>query len=640
MRRKSFNDTSFREKDAIEAGVVETVFSQFRDYKAFCSTKFLENRDHIVKSAENVGISKGDILDALISFENRPGSLADYFDSRKSHYVGDGEHVNVPLRVFSNMRIFCKNSILLNDRTIPDIIKQTIQKYKLSDSETYNNCLTQEGINKYNEAIGVLRKEISEWNEKNRDAKVLFPNKLENQVLSSHNIEDGVISEDKEVDVKLKEICKDINAARKAMKSALFSVKETGGIFVNSKFLNTFLNGAYYPSFMRDYLNIKIGGKSVIRDEIFKINTRSHPFLEVSVLQDATKDMDYQFLQCIKNRFLEELHILDVAIKRLPGEYKKGDAHNKKLVEFYDASINVLRYISAFTPSYRGESVLPNKHNKNFYSVITEIDVPKIRNGLKELHDYCKIVADRNLSIKIDFGSRTKLAGWDINKESVNRGVILKKEGIYYLGILNESHLFNKVKNRKVEKVSNMYGNGSWEKMEYKCVNDGSKWLNEKNLKSCDLLPESILKLDNMSKNTPSEKRKVAAAYQQALDKWDMAKWVRELPGYKNLQKKIYDDKSELWRDVAKIACTVNFVRLNDDELMKAVKDGKLYLFRIYNKDLRKSHRGKSDNLHTMYWHKVFEGDPNYRLLGGGKIVLEEVRKLKNEEEKRGVARE
>ena len=44
---------------------------------------------------------------------------------------------------------------------------------------------------------------------------------------------------------------------------------------------------------------------------------------------------------------------------------------------------------------------------------------------------------------KLNFENSTLLEGWDVNKERDNSGIILRKNGLYYLAIMNKKH--NKV---------------------------------------------------------------------------------------------------------------------------------------------------------------------------------------------------
>ena len=68
--------------------------------------------------------------------------------------------------------------------------------------------------------------------------------------------------------------------------------------------------------------------------------------------------------------------------------------------------------------------------------------------------------------IKLNFNNSTLLNGWDVNKESANLSVILRKDGLFYLGIMNK-------KSNKIFEDKNLASNGGcYEKMEYKLSSD------------------------------------------------------------------------------------------------------------------------------------------------------------------------
>lgn len=73
--------------------------------------------------------------------------------------------------------------------------------------------------------------------------------------------------------------------------------------------------------------------------------------------------------------------------------------------------------------------------------------------------------------IKINFQNPTLLNGWDLNKETDNTSVILRRDGKYYLAIMNN----------KSRKVFLKYPSGTdrncYEKMEYKLLPGANKML-------------------------------------------------------------------------------------------------------------------------------------------------------------------
>ena len=90
--------------------------------------------------------------------------------------------------------------------------------------------------------------------------------------------------------------------------------------------------------------------------------------------------------------------------------------------------------------------------------------------------------------IKINFDNSTLLAGWDLNKEADNTCTLLRKDGNYYLAIIDKRH-------NKVLKPENLVSDGEcYEKMEYKLLPGANK-----------MLPKVFFSKSRISEFNPSE---------------------------------------------------------------------------------------------------------------------------------------
>ena len=67
-----------------------------------------------------------------------------------------------------------------------------------------------------------------------------------------------------------------------------------------------------------------------------------------------------------------------------------------------------------------------------------------------------------------------------------------------------------------------------------------------------------------------------------------------------------YSDISEFYNDVAEQGYSVSFFDIPASYIDALVNDGKIYLFKIYNKDMSEKSKGMP-NLHTMYFKMLFE---------------------------------
>ena len=84
-----------------------------------------------------------------------------------------------------------------------------------------------------------------------------------------------------------------------------------------------------------------------------------------------------------------------------------------------------------------------------------------------------------------------------------------------------------------------------------------------------------------------------------------------------------YESISDFYNEISKQAYQVAFSYVAEEEIEKAVKEGKLYLFQIYNKDFSEKSTG-TPNLHTIYWKELFTEEnlktPIFKLNGEAEI--------------------
>ena len=75
--------------------------------------------------------------------------------------------------------------------------------------------------------------------------------------------------------------------------------------------------------------------------------------------------------------------------------------------------------------------------------------------------------------------------------------------------------------------------------------------------------------------------------------------------GFKFKETKEYTDMSEFYKSVSDQGYKLTFQKVNSEYINELVNNGKLYLFKIWNKDFSNYSTGKP-NLHTMYWRELF----------------------------------
>ena len=224
---------------------------------------------------------------------------------------------------------------------------------------------------------------------------------------------------------------------------------------------------------------------------------------------------------------------------------------------------------------------------------------------------------------KLNFNSPTLLNGWDKNKENTCLGMILRKNEKYYLGIMNANDK-PKIKEDKIKTED------SYEKMVYKYLPGPNKMLPKVffSAKGLSTFGASDYIIDNYN-----EKRHIKSDKNFDLNYcYDLIDFfkekINEHPdwskfGFEFSDTKDYENISDFYSEISKQAYQVSFSYVGENAVKEAVKEGKLYLFQIYNKDFSEKSTG-NPNLHTMYWKELFSEEnlktPIFKLNGEAEI--------------------
>jgi CRISPR-associated protein Cpf1 len=238
----------------------------------------------------------------------------------------------------------------------------------------------------------------------------------------------------------------------------------------------------------------------------------------------------------------------------------------------------------------------------------------RVRNFLtKKLSDTGKI--------KLKFDTPSLGAGWGINKERKNKAILLFKDGLSYLGIMNVKGTLDF--NCKIEA-----GEPTFKKMV--CRNYSKPYMD---------LPNSFFSQNGIKKFHPSERiQKIYFAFKQDSKSVDIKK-VHELIdyykdaisrhedwgsfGFKYSPTESYETINDFYTEVAAQSYKLSFIDIPKKQVDEWVENGQLYLFQLYNKDYAEGAHGRK-NLHTMYWESLFseENLSNLFIKLGGQAEL------------------
>jgi CRISPR-associated protein Cpf1 len=362
---------------------------------------------------------------------------------------------------------------------------------------------------------------------------------------------------------------------------------------------------------------------------------------------------------------IECLDFLD-ANRRLPKTRNDEDEGGKgfKQVQIIQS---LLECMNAFVVAYRPLHLVENKaaidmtkalnHDSLFYSgfldVYSHLDelmfllYNKVRNHVTKKKSTSK-------KIKLNFDNYQLLSGWSSGQEQASSSVMFEKDGLYYLGIVNQDNKklfdytlkfdehFNPVKAAKKKAFLNEIkcpdGVG-YNKMDYSMVSGFNKmgpkvFISALNRREFFNPSDEIIDITNRSSHTKGGLPK--DGFDKAefnLD--DCHKVIDYFKGclkihpvwnqfnYNFSKTSTYTNVSEFYVEVEKAAYKVDFTCIKNDYIDAAVESGKLFLFQIYNMDFSPHSKGR-DSIHTMYIKNLFSQvnlkAPIIKLNGGGEL--------------------
>lgn len=271
---------------------------------------------------------------------------------------------------------------------------------------------------------------------------------------------------------------------------------------------------------------------------------------------------------------------------------------------------------------------LPTK-DQNFYNKIDSYIVgyePYVyRSSFQEYLTRKPFSKDK---FKINFDNSQLLKGWDQNQEINKCAVILKKDNLYYLGIINpefRNDLFRKSAGKSTtQKIEEAYkitkDEDRYLKMEYKAIADASK--------DVQGLLLSRATEENLQKFKPSDhilKIKEKETYKKGEDfnSGDMMAYIdyfkSAIPRYENWNDykfilsdtKNYKSFDEFTDEIDYYGYDIWFEDVSRNYIKRKAAAGELFLFEIRNRDFSKKSKGHA-NLHTSYFRYLFsdQNDP------------------------------
>lgn len=596
-----------------------------------------------------------------------------FFETRKNFYKSDGTATAVATRVVNdNLRRFYDNLELF--RSIKSKLDLSILEKDfnvVTDNvfalDFYHGCLNQSGIDAYNALIGGEVREngnkikgINEYiNEHRQNTGEKLPRlkKLDKQIGSDKAAFIDLIETDIELQEQLHSFIATTVEKMEKLDSCFAQISNENtnlsGIFLNKVGLNTitrrwFVSSQKISAALVIALN-KAGDKSAkfdkkseeyklpdfislqaIKSAIEQMKVDGENIWKESYAKDIAafpKDVWNQFLAILNYEYAElrdkghqengaSLKVLQVNLESALNvdDFKRNEIVTDTIKLYSDRVLNIYRLAKYFSLEKSRQWNPDGLELDDFYVDYQEYlsdSFEKIVKVYDKIRNYLTKKPFNTDKWLLNFENSTLAAGWDKNKETDNCAVLLRKNGMYYLGIMSKGN--NNVFRDYPAGIA-----GGYEKLEYKLFPGPSKMmpkvcfskLGRDSFKPSDEIlhiyeNEEFKKGDTFS---VASMQKLIAFYIEALGSypgWKMYDFSTVKPATEYTE-----NIGEFYNDVAKCGYIISFNSISDDYIDSLNVEGKLFLFEIRNKDWNTMHDGKkknsTKNLHTVYFEQVF----------------------------------
>ena len=564
----------------------------------------------------------------------------------------------------------------------------------------YDMLLTQKQIDVYNAIIGgktdedhdVKIKGINEYinlyNQQHKDEKLPKLKALFKQILSDRNAISWLPEEfnsDQEVLDAIKDCYERLSEnvlGDKVLKSLLCSLSDydLNGIFVRNDLQLTDISQKTFGNWsviqnaiMQNIKNVAPARKRKESEEDYEkrisdIFKKADSF-SIQYINDCLNEMDDNNLHAVDGYFATLGAVNTPTMQRenlfaliqnaytdisdlLDTQYpeNKNLAQDKTNVAKVKALLDAIKSLQHFVKPLLGMGDESDK-DERFYgelaSLWTELDtVTPLYNMIR---NYMTRKPYSEKKIKLNFENPQLLGGWDANKEKDYATIILRRNGMYYLAIMDkdskkllgktmpsDGECYEKMVYKFFKDVTTMIPKCSTQLKEvqaYFKVNTDDFVLNSKAFSKPLTITKEVFDLNNVlyGKFKKFQKGYLSATgdnagYIRAVNVW--IKFCMDfldsyestcMYDFSSLKSESYLSLDAFYKDANLLLYKLSFTDVSASFIDQLVEEGKMYLFQIYNKDFSEYSKG-TPNMHTLYWKALFDernlADVVYKLNG------------------------
>lgn len=612
----------------------------------------------------------------IAEFENFTTYFVGFNENRRNMYSDEAKstaiayrliHENLP-KYINNMDVWSRVSIVLKEQIAQlEHNMQTVLNGKslnifFDSLSSYAECLTQADITRYNTLIGGLSEnnvKIQGLNEyinlynQTVDRRERLPKMTElyKMILSDHDTLSWIpqqFSNDNEILETIEKAYKEIsttifegNEDQPSLKSLLANLRDynTEGIYIKTDTsLTSVIKQAYgewdaMDKGLKEAYNaahpLKDKRKTEKHEEDCKKWVKSfdsHSLADICHYTQSDAVLKWYESLWVKDDVtaFERVESAYVAAQDLLNtEYHGNLKTDDKSIEKIKTLLDALKDLQRLASTLKGQGDESGRDGL-FYAEwerhMTTLDT--ITPLYNMVRNFVTQKAYSEEKFKLNFNNPQLLGGWDQNKETDCLGVLLRKDGLYYLAIMDKDH-------RKSFADELPHQGSCYEKVDYKLLPGANK-----------MLPKVFFSNKNIDYYSPSDE--LISHYEQGSHKKGELfnpKHCHELIdffkasierhpdwsnfGFKFSDTNTYEDISGFYREVEQQGYKLSFRPVSVSYIDKLVDEGSLYLFQIYNKDFSPYSKG-TPNMHTLYWRALFSDenlkDVVYKLNGQAEV--------------------
>lgn len=614
-------------------------FSKFTTY----FTGFYENRKNMYSDEE-----KSTAIAYRLIHENLPLFLDNMRSFRKIAESEEGEH-------FANIEGHFEE--YLN-------VEHLAEMFEL---DYFSDTLTQEQIAVYNSVIGGrtlddgtkiqgINEYVNLYNQQHKEARLPLLKPLYKMILSDRValswLPENPFESDEEMVEAIKEMCqslKEVLMGNDGLRNLLLNIDlyDIEHIYIANDLGLTDISqqmfGQYdvYASAIKQKLrqDVKQSPKERREPELFeeRINrlyksTKSFSIADLNSHTDANHTIESYFKQLgaydregeQRINLFTQIEMAQIEATDILAGKHGNISQSDKEIAILKGLLDAYKSLQHFVKPLLGHGDEADKDNEfdaklreawNALDIVTPL-YNKVRNWLTRKPYSVE-------KIKLNFENAQLLGGWDVNKESDCTSVLLRKDGFYYLAIMD------KKSNHAFDSDELPCDGKCYEKIDYKLLPGANK-----------MLPKVFFSKSRIDEFAPS--KEIVEAYKNGTHKkgkdFNLAHCRRLIDFFKRSITKhedwknfpfvfspteSYEDISGFYREVEQQGYMLSFRKVSESFINQLVDEGKLYLFKIWNKDFSEYSKGMP-NMHTLYWKMLFNeqnlADTVYKLNGQAEV--------------------